>query len=99
MAFLWRVVLRVLEFLHLRTPPACVAAQKALRDAHPTWEVLGSSMRAREPDRYVVAVFYQEPGRLIKPPRYQLYAVSADLTVVEELPTNSSSPYWIRGRK
>jgi hypothetical protein len=53
----------------------------------------------KEPDRFVVAVFYEQRGVITMPDPYRLYAVSNDYQRVSELPCGPESPYWIKGRK
>lgn len=81
--------------------PACRAARDHLAAAQPEWQVWTGirSHRATENDRTVVAVFFQEPDRFTRPPRYKLLAVSHDLGDIEEFPTTPDSPYRLRGYK
>ncbi len=79
--------------------PECRAARRKLAELEPSWRVEGTSLRAREGERTIVAVFYQLPDLPTKPSRYRLFAVDRALQVVEELPCEPGSPYWIRGRR
>jgi hypothetical protein len=81
--------------------PACQSAVAAVRSLHPDWDVFTglASLRADEPDRYVVAVFYSAPDVRVKPPRYVLVALNRTLEFIELLPVDSDSAYFIRGRK
>ncbi len=80
-------------------PPHARRAAVALRHRHPGWKVVDTRTRARESDRFVVAVFYEELGSISFPTQYLLYAVPRDGGEPTELPTDPDSPYWIRGRK
>lgn len=79
----------------------CSAARQAFNLRHPGWRALAGwhTHRATEPDRVVVAVFYRRPDLRVRPDPYRLFAVSRDLSAVEELPDDPHSPYAIRGRK
>lgn len=79
--------------------PACPAARRAVAGWHPGWRVAGASHRAAEPDRDVVAVFYQDPPVMYEPPRYRLVAVDRRSGVATELPDDPDSPYAVRGLK
>jgi hypothetical protein len=60
--------------------------------------VLGTKLIRKETQRSIVAVFYEEPGIVVRPSRYKLFAVANDLSQVEALPVEPRSPYWVRGR-
>lgn len=90
---------RLLELGGFYESPACRAASQALRRTYPDSSICGARLIKQEAARWVVAVFYDEPGVIVRPTQYKLFAVSSDLACVEELPRDVSSPYWIRGRK
>jgi hypothetical protein len=83
------------------TTAACRAARDYLAARRPEWKVWTGirSHRATEDDRTVVAVFFQIPGQPTRPARYELFAVSHDLSEVRELPGTPDSQYFIRGYK
>ena len=66
-------------------------AQKEVRDfflsQHPTEKYVHTRMRADEPDRFVIGVFYGDT----RPPRYQFYAVSKQSFLVQKI--EDTSPY------
>ncbi len=78
---------------------ARAVARRSFAEQHPGWRCQGTSIRAAEESRFVVAVFYQVPGLPSFPAHYKFYAVSRDFRIAEELPCTPESPYWIRGRK
>jgi hypothetical protein len=83
----------------LTVRPGAPGGKGALRAQHPDWKLCGTSLRATEAERCVVAVFYQESGFLTFPSQYKLFSVPHDLSTVVELPCSPDSPYWIHGRK
>src|SRR4051812_16065644 len=93
------MIRRLLEFLGLWEAAPCRHARDHFVASYPTLRKCGTSLRATEPDRFVVAVFYFDPLLPVKPGRYKVYAVSKDLTVVHELTLNPDSPYRIKGRR
>jgi len=78
----------------------CGAAMAAVRSRHPEWSIwtLAGSVRAVEPERYVVAVFYESEEK-VKPPRYVLVALDRHFQFIEFLPVSPESPYYILGHK
>lgn len=86
-------------FLDPQVRDASVAARAGVLSVHPEWKIEESRLRAREPDRYVFAVFYSIPEVVATPMIFQLVAVARGRDSTELLPTNATSPYWIRGRK
>jgi hypothetical protein len=74
-------------------------AKKIVEAAHPSFTTCGALLRADEPQRYVFAVFFEEPTVMTRPTRYKLVAVSRDFHILEELDPPHESEYWIRGRK
>jgi hypothetical protein len=70
-----------------------------VRALHPSWTVTNGLLRAEEPDRWVFAVCYAEPGVRVVPGRYLLVAVARQGDLTETLETSPRSPYWIRGLK
>jgi hypothetical protein len=90
---------RLLKAIGLIELPPCRIARQALRNDYPTYMPIGTRLRATEPRRYVVAVFYKEPEIVHRPSPYKLYEVSPDLTTATEVPCNPESPYWIQDRK
>ena len=81
------------------TGTARKAARTYFASQCPEWTFLGTSVRAIEEDRTVVALLYEAPPVRTKPCRYLLYAVSSIDGSVEELPCSPDSPYWITGRR
>ena len=81
--------------------PACRAAARFVRLRHPDWQVWTDfqSVRGREGGREIIAVFYRARRVVDFPNQYVLVAVSDDMEQFEELPVESESPYFIRGRK
>lgn len=79
--------------------PACRAARDHLAARQPEWQVWTGirSHRATEDARTVVAVFFQTPDRITRPPRYKLFAVGHDSGDIVELPTIQDSPYRLGG--
>lgn len=66
---------------------------------HPDCRVSGSSHRASEAERQVIAVFYSLPWpTVVEPEPYWLVAVAQN-GEVEELPDGHDLPYRILGRK
>ena len=74
-------------------------AASAFADANPEFRVHNASLRADEDSRYVFAVFYSNPDRLVKPGPYAIVAVDRVTNATEVLDLTPDSPYWIRGRK
>jgi hypothetical protein len=81
--------------------PYCRAARQALSLNHPGWRALATwhRHRAGEPNRVVVAVFYERPNMSFRPTPYLLFAVARDLSAVEEMADDPHSPYAIQGRR
>ena len=75
------------------------AAKDFLRSQSPGAVVHEARLRAKESDRIVFAVMYDEPGVLSRPSRYQLISVDRSSGGTTFLETTPKSPYWIRGRK
>jgi hypothetical protein len=74
-------------------------ARLALQTQYPECLYKGTSMRALERDRFVVAVFYEDPQIKTRPLRYKIYGISKDAKSAQELECDPGSPYWICGRK
>lgn len=66
---------------------------------HQDLQITNLSLRAKEPTRYIFAVFYNQEDKQVIPGRYLLISISRENGYIEELPTSPDSPYWIRGRK
>jgi acyl carrier protein len=81
----------------------CHTARAVFQREYPTLVYEGTSVRAREQDRFVVAVFYRDPGIRTKPCPYKIFRVSSDMEHAmenaEELDCNPESLYWIHGRR
>lgn len=96
---MWR---RLLEALGrgYRDRAGAVAARRALEAKHPDFEATDVWLRAREPDRDVVAVLYRDRRTRFHRgmPPYRLFAVRPDHSV-EELSVDRESPYHLRGIK
>ena len=95
-------VVVALDLRHQARCPYCRSAREAVQALHPDWRVwttLTHSHRASEPDREVVAIFYQQPNIVTEPPPYVLVAVSRDCFHCEMLTEDSESRYHIHGRK
>lgn len=99
MRWLHNALMAALEWVGLYSPPAYTAARERFGSQYPTYTACGIEIRSREHARLVVAIYYQEPGLVTRPPRYKLYAIGNDLSEVSEIPCDPDSPYWIRGRK
>ncbi len=89
----------LLNFLGLYETKHCRVARTLLCQREPDIEVLGTKVLKREADLWIVAVFFQKPNIRVKPPRYRVFSVCNDMSKIDELPCDPSSPYWIRGRK
>ena len=74
-------------------------AASRFADANPTFRVHNASLRAAEDSRFVFAVFYSNPDRLVKPGPYAIVAVDRATNETTTLEHTPDSPYWIRGRK
>jgi hypothetical protein len=96
---MWTGLLQLLEFLGVYEPKPCKAARTQLRQSQPLLQILGTRLITRNANEWIVAVFFQEPHRQVKPARYKLFSVSDDLSKIIELPCEPTSLYWIRGRK
>lgn len=101
----WAVVLAVSVLIaherdrrHLAKCLTCPAALKFIRDRRPDWKVAGTSHRASEAERDVIAVFYMPPDVVVEPTPYQLVAVYRNGEIAE-LSDDVGSPYRILGRK
>lgn len=94
-----KLIERILEELGLYRPMHSRIAIQSFSTSHPEWRVTGTKTLAREPHRFVVAIFYKEPINVSFPPSYLMYAVARDYSSVEELPDDPDSPYALRGRK
>lgn len=92
------MIKRIGQALGLSDSPAGAVARAAFAREYPSVACDDTQIRATEPARFIVAVFYHTE-RPILPPPYKLYSVTRDLSTVEELRCDPSSPYWIRGRK
>lgn len=66
---------------------------------HPEFIVNGVSLRAREAERFVFAVFYLRASLPARPSSYCIVAVTRDSDEISELPLSPDSRYWITGRK
>jgi hypothetical protein len=89
----------IAQALGLADSPAGAVARRAFETEHPQFKCGGTQIRATEESRFVVAVFYSQPGLHERPGPYLLYAVARDLGSAQELACSPESPYWIRGRK
>ncbi len=74
-------------------------AKDFVRAQCPDLMVHGTRFCAKEPERMVFAVFYDEPSFRSRPPRYRFVAVDRESGDASLLETTPESPYWIRGRK
>jgi hypothetical protein len=86
------------DFLHYNCCFACRLSRNVMHDRYPDCRVSGSSHRATEPGRAVVAVFYIPPPPVIKPEPYWLVAVDRG-GVVQQLAPEAEPLYRILGRK
>jgi hypothetical protein len=86
---------------HSKTCAECLAAQEYVKSNHPEWEVWTSlkSHRAKEPERMIVAVFYQIPGQPARPAPYLLFGVEYGNLVIHELDPEEYDSYRIRNYK
>ena len=75
------------------------AAKDFLRSQSPEAVVHAARLRAKEPERIVFAVVYDEPGIPSRPSPYRLISVDRSSGRTAFLETTPESPYWIRGRK
>ena len=89
----------IAQALGLMDSPAAAIARRVFEAEHPQLNCEGTRMRAKEDSRFVVAVFYSQPGFPTRPGPYKLYAVARDFGSAHELDCSPDSPYWIRGRK
>jgi hypothetical protein len=89
----------LLEFLGFFEPQHCKMVRRLFLQREPTLQVIGTKILKREKDQTIVAIFFQEPKIRVKPARYKIFAVSNDLSRIDELPCDPTSPYWIKGRK
>jgi hypothetical protein len=90
---------KLAQAVGLMDTPAEAAARRTLLEHYPDWEARGTSTRAKEESRFVIAVFYLDRSSPIRPLPYKLFAVPRDLSAAKEIPCTPDSPYWIRGRK
>ena len=74
-------------------------AKDFLRSQCPDLVVHGAWFRAKEPERIVFAVAYDEPSLRSRPARYRLVAVDRESGAASFLETTPESPYWIKGCK
>ena len=70
-----------------------------VQQRYPNLTVTDVSLRAREPTRYVFAVFFREGDEWSMCACYKLVACDRDGEGIEELNASPDSPYWIRGLK
>ena len=75
------------------------AAMAFLRSQSPGAVVHGARLRAKEPERIVFAVVYDEPGVPSRPSPYRLISVDRSSGGTAFLEMTPESPYWLRGRK
>jgi len=87
------ITLAVRNVWHGYRWPACRAARRVVRDRHPDWRLCGSTHRATEPGRDVVAVFHQQLGLRHRPTPYRLVVVDRGAGAAEVLPDDPGSPY------
>jgi hypothetical protein len=87
------------ETWHWYRCPSCRIAKGAVTEWHPDWRAVGTSHRATEVERDVVAVFYRLPRVVTFPTPYCLVAVNRTSRIAVELPDDDNSVYAIRGRK
>ena len=74
-------------------------AKDFVRAQHPDLGVHAAWFRAKEPERIVLAVIYDERDLRSRPSPYRLVAVARSTGDASFLETTAESPYWIRGRK
>ena len=82
-------------FDHIRLKRiACSFARRAFQEAYPAHPLSDAWVRAVEPERTVVAVFYQVGSHRVKPSPYKVFAVARHTNQAEELSYDPISPYW-----
>ena len=92
----------MLKWLQLLINPAARAAcvkAKALVAQDPARTVEWAALRADEADRWVFAVFHDNPALPDMPSPYKLIAVSKHSGDTEELRGAAAKPYRLRGYK
>ena len=72
------------------------AAQDFLRSQSPGAVVHAARLHAKEPERIVFAVVYDEPGVPSRPSPYRLISVDRSSGDIAFLETTPESPYWIQ---
>lgn len=87
-----------LDLWHTARCTSYRAARRAVREWNPRWEVTDSNHRASEPERDVVAVFYQDPPSHCEPSPYVLVAVGRS-GEIEGLPVSANPQYALMPRK
>ncbi len=87
-------------------PPLSKEAQSSLTIAHlflqekyQSFIFFDATLRADEKERFVYAVFYEEPNIISYPADYKIVAVSKNGGNISELELPPTSPYWIKGKK
>ncbi len=74
-------------------------ARDYFNKTNPTFRIHEAKVRAVEASRSIVAVFYQDPQRPVKPVPYALLCVEKPSLSVRELEESESEEYRIRGRR
>jgi len=75
------------------------AARAFLQNENPDFRVSRSALRAEEEDRFVFAVFYTSPEKIVKPTPYKLVAVHRSDLKAEMIHPSLESDYWFHGRR
>ena len=86
---------------HDRKCPECHAARAHVLSSHPDWKVWieKRSHRANLDEHAVVAIFYQQRGRISQPAPYKLFAVEYGNAVITELDESQSREYCLTNYK
>lgn len=74
---------------------AALTAFAAMRHHHAEWELRRATVRADEPTRFVIVVFYHLPGVPPKPCPYRLVSVGRHSGQVAELLGREAVPYLL----
>jgi len=74
-------------------------AKAFLQNEHPNFCVYHTALRAEEEDRFVFAVFYTLPEKMVKPTPYMLVAIHRKDLAAKIIDPPQESEYWIRGRR
>ena len=86
----------ILEKLGITESAPRKRAREEFVRLYPAFRARWTLLRATENDRFVVAVFYEEPELKWRPMPYKLLALSNDLSKCHELPLELDSPYRIQ---